>query len=270
MAARFCVNAERGITSSQPAARACAANSVCTCDRKPTTRTPFFAARSRSIAAIGWLREFRSTISSLGGESSKGSSASAVVATFTSTPSCFAVSASFIRKNRSSISATTLPMGLRLLIHQLHYAPVPLPVLGCCATMPLTGSACSGRPGNESGCAIVLLERRPFHSKRCFAASFRTQIMNGSPEDERLAASEPRAITLYTRPGCHLCEDAKALIEPMLGEFGATLREVNIDEDAVLRRRYGTDIPVIFIGSRKAAKHRVDPVKFRRQLRNAV
>jgi glutaredoxin len=96
------------------------------------------------------------------------------------------------------------------------------------------------------------------------------QIMNGSPEDERLAASEPRTITLYTRPGCHLCEEAKALIEPLLREFGATLREVNIDEDAVLRKRHGTDIPVIFIGSRKAAKHRVDPVKFRRQLRYAV
>ena len=96
------------------------------------------------------------------------------------------------------------------------------------------------------------------------------QITNNSPEDERLAACEPRTITLYTRPGCHLCEEAKALIAPMLGEFGARLREVNIDEDAVLRQRYGTDIPVIFIGSRKAAKHRVDPVKFRRQLRDAL
>ena len=95
------------------------------------------------------------------------------------------------------------------------------------------------------------------------------QITDGSPEDDRLAACGPRAITLYTRPGCHLCDDAKALIEPMLSEFGATLREVNIDEDAVLRQRYGTDIPVIFIGSRKAAKHRVDPAKFRRQLRDA-
>ena len=96
------------------------------------------------------------------------------------------------------------------------------------------------------------------------------QIMNGSPEDKRLAASEPRAITLYTRPGCHLCEEAKALIESLLSEFDATLREVNVDEDEVLRQRYGTDIPVIFIGSRKAAKHRVDPLRFRRQLRNAL
>ena len=56
----------------------------------------------------------------------------------------------------------------------------------------------------------------------------------------------------------------------MLGEFGATLREVNIDEDDALRERYGVDIPVIFIGARKAAKHHVDAVKFRRQLRDAV
>jgi glutaredoxin len=94
--------------------------------------------------------------------------------------------------------------------------------------------------------------------------------VNDSPEDERLAASEPRVITLYTRTGCHLCEEAKAVIDPMLGEFGATLREVNIDDDAELTRRYGTDIPVVFIGARKAAKHRVDPVKFRRQLKDAV
>ena len=94
--------------------------------------------------------------------------------------------------------------------------------------------------------------------------------MDDSPEDERLAASAPRVITLYTRPGCHLCEEAKAVIEPMLGEFGARLREVNIDDDAELKRRYGTDIPVVFIGARKAAKHLVDAVKFRRQLRDAV
>jgi glutaredoxin len=94
-------------------------------------------------------------------------------------------------------------------------------------------------------------------------------IVKQTPEDERLAVCGPRVVTLYTRPGCHLCEEAKTLIEPMLGEFGATLREVNIDADAVLRERHGLDIPVIFIGARKAAKHRVDPVKFRRQLREA-
>ena len=93
---------------------------------------------------------------------------------------------------------------------------------------------------------------------------------NDSPEDARLAACGPRDITLYSRPGCHLCEEAKAAIARLLREFGAVLREVNIDEDAVLKERYGWDIPVIFIGARKAAKHRVDVAQFRRQLGEAT
>ncbi|MGB7845508.1 MAG: glutaredoxin family protein [Candidatus Acidiferrum sp.] len=84
-----------------------------------------------------------------------------------------------------------------------------------------------------------------------------------------MASAHPLEVTLYTRPGCHLCEAAKALLEPLLSEFGATLREVNIDEDAELKQRYGWDIPVIFIGAHKAAKHRVDPLQFRRQLEEA-
>ena len=51
-------------------------------------------------------------------------------------------------------------------------------------------------------------------------------------------------------------------------EFGAALREVNIDEDAVLRERYGWDVPVIFLGTRKLAKHRVNVEQLRRQLRD--
>ena len=90
--------------------------------------------------------------------------------------------------------------------------------------------------------------------------------MKEHPEDARLVAAGPREVTLYTRPGCHLCEEAKAAMAPVLREFGASLREVNIENDVVLEERYGWDIPVIFIGARKAAKHRVDVEQFRRQL----
>jgi len=76
-------------------------------------------------------------------------------------------------------------------------------------------------------------------------------------------------VTLYTRPGCHLCEEAKAVIAPLLRESGATLREVNVDENPALKERYAWDVPVIFIGARKAAKHRVNAEQFRRQLREA-
>jgi hypothetical protein len=93
-----------------------------------------------------------------------------------------------------------------------------------------------------------------------------TKTMSTHPEDARLAASGPRDVTLYTRPGCHLCDEAKSVIAPLLREFGAVLCEVNIDDDPFLKERYGWDIPVIFIGQKKAAKHRVDLKQFRRQL----
>jgi glutaredoxin len=76
-------------------------------------------------------------------------------------------------------------------------------------------------------------------------------------------------VTLYSRPGCHLCEAAKAAIVPLLSELGATLHEVNIDGDAVLTERYGWDIPVLFVGTRKAAKHRINVRQLRRQLKEA-
>ena len=89
-------------------------------------------------------------------------------------------------------------------------------------------------------------------------------------EDGRLALAGPRDVTLYTRPGCHLCEEAKAQMAPLLREFGLRLREINIDADPALRERYTNDVPVIFLGARKVAKHRVDPVQFRRQLEEAA
>lgn len=76
-------------------------------------------------------------------------------------------------------------------------------------------------------------------------------------------------LTIYTRPGCHLCEEAKTAIAPLLREFRATIREIDIDGDDTLVQRFGCDIPVIYIGRKKAAKHRVNLEQFRRQLQDA-
>jgi glutaredoxin len=76
-------------------------------------------------------------------------------------------------------------------------------------------------------------------------------------------------VTLYQRSDCHLCEEAKAAIAPLLREFGATLREIDIEGDETLVQRFGCDIPVIYIGRKKAAKHRVNLEQFRRQLQDA-
>lgn len=88
-------------------------------------------------------------------------------------------------------------------------------------------------------------------------------------EDGRLAVVGPRTVTLYTREGCHLCEEAKSAILRLLSQYGATLREVNIDDDRTLLDRYTNDVPVVFLGARKFAEHRVDPAKLRRALEQA-
>ncbi len=86
------------------------------------------------------------------------------------------------------------------------------------------------------------------------------------PEDVCLASAGPRDITMYSGRGCHLCDEAKTAIAPLLNEFGVTLREVTVNDDPVLSERYGHEVPVIFIGQHKAAKIRVDIDQFRRQL----
>jgi glutaredoxin len=85
---------------------------------------------------------------------------------------------------------------------------------------------------------------------------------------EKPAGAGPE-VTLYQRNDCHLCEEAKTAIAPLLREFGATLREINIEDDETLVQRFGCDIPVIYIGRKKAAKHRVNLEQFRRQLQDA-
>ncbi|HYN83611.1 MAG TPA: glutaredoxin family protein [Pyrinomonadaceae bacterium] len=74
-------------------------------------------------------------------------------------------------------------------------------------------------------------------------------------------------MTIYTRPGCHLCDEAKREMERARCADLYTLEEVNVDDDAELARRYGYDIPVVVMGGRVAFKHRLTAADFARELR---
>lgn len=78
----------------------------------------------------------------------------------------------------------------------------------------------------------------------------------------------PRVI-IYSRPGCHLCEEAKKVIEASGYREEYTLEEINIESDAGLLRRYSYDIPVITINGKEAFRHRVTADGFRRKLKQA-
>lgn len=88
-------------------------------------------------------------------------------------------------------------------------------------------------------------------------------------EQGRLAVEKRLNVTLYSRPKCKLCDEARTAIEPILREFGSALREVNIDDDKELKELYTNDVPVIFVGAKEFARHSVDTVKFRAALEKA-
>jgi glutaredoxin len=66
-------------------------------------------------------------------------------------------------------------------------------------------------------------------------------------------------LTIYSRPGCHLCEEMKATVERAvrLSQQPARIDEVDVSTDAGLEAQYGVDIPVLLVDGKKAAKHRV-------------
>ena len=70
-------------------------------------------------------------------------------------------------------------------------------------------------------------------------------------------------VIVYSRPGCHLCDEAKAAIENSNCSDSYTLEEVNIESDNDLLRKYKYDIPVIAIDGEEAFRHRVDPHEFK-------
>ena len=73
--------------------------------------------------------------------------------------------------------------------------------------------------------------------------------------------SKPHVI-IYSRPGCHLCDEAKTAIQNSGCSDQFTLEEVNIESDDELLRKYKYDIPVIVIDGVETFIHRVNPQDF--------
>jgi len=76
-------------------------------------------------------------------------------------------------------------------------------------------------------------------------------------------------VIVYSRPGCHLCDDAIAAIRAAECDDAFTFEEVNIESSRDLLLKYQFDIPVITINDVEAFRHRVDPKKFKELLRSA-
>ena len=75
-------------------------------------------------------------------------------------------------------------------------------------------------------------------------------------------------VTIYSRPGCHLCDDMKAVVEHVVRATAtaARIEEIDITSDPQLEARYGLEIPVLLVNGRKAAKYRIAAEDLRRRL----
>ncbi|MET0840097.1 MAG: glutaredoxin family protein [Marmoricola sp.] len=73
-------------------------------------------------------------------------------------------------------------------------------------------------------------------------------------------------VTLYSKPGCHLCEDARVVIERVCTDLGAAYEEVDITTSEELMGAYGEQIPVTFVDGRQHDFGRVDETRLRRAL----
>ena len=67
-----------------------------------------------------------------------------------------------------------------------------------------------------------------------------------------------RTVTLYTRPGCHLCDDARAVLERVRVRAPFTLVEIDIESDDALHRAYLERIPVVALDEEELFEHFVD------------
>jgi glutaredoxin len=73
-------------------------------------------------------------------------------------------------------------------------------------------------------------------------------------------------VVVYSRKGCHLCEIVKESLVKLHKRGGFNWREIDVDSDAEIRRRYTDEVPVVFINGRKAFKYRMDEQEFLRKL----
>ena len=73
-------------------------------------------------------------------------------------------------------------------------------------------------------------------------------------------------LTLYGKPGCHLCDDARAAVERVTARRGVPLAQVDISRDSVLYKRYGERIPVLELDGETVFEFFVDEVVLERRL----
>lgn len=88
-----------------------------------------------------------------------------------------------------------------------------------------------------------------------------------TPADHPTALGEaPPRVVLYSKPGCHLCDAARTVIEAVCAELGESYDEIDVTTSQDLARSFGEEIPVTFVDGLQHDFWRVDAERLRRAL----
>jgi glutaredoxin len=88
----------------------------------------------------------------------------------------------------------------------------------------------------------------------------------GVRSDGRQAERSTATVTVYSKPDCHLCEDAVLVLARLRDELGFVLRELDITADDALQRAYFERIPVVALDGEELCDHFVDEELVRERL----
>jgi glutaredoxin len=91
-------------------------------------------------------------------------------------------------------------------------------------------------------------------------------VTTHGPSGHTQLGEGPPRVVLYSKPGCHLCDDARAVIEAVCADLGETYDEVDITGSQELMKRFGEEIPVTFVDGTQHDFWRVDPARLRAAL----
>lgn len=77
-------------------------------------------------------------------------------------------------------------------------------------------------------------------------------------------------IEIYSKKGCHLCDEAKEKLREFAGRYPLEIFEIDIEKDSEIFAKYQYEIPVVFLEGRKLFKFRIDDRKLEKAIRSAM
>ena len=73
-----------------------------------------------------------------------------------------------------------------------------------------------------------------------------------------MSAGRPPSLTLLVRAYCHLCDEMRDAVRPLVATAGLALDEIDVDTDPALEALWGDRVPVLLDGERELCHYRLD------------